>query len=70
MKSRLETVDREYKTILIKYEELNMLYEQTTKDLKIRVVEYNKVSLELEHIKEHYEKLSLEYKKINGESLV
>lgn len=69
MKARLETVDREYKTLLVKYEEITLLYEQTSKDLKVRIAEYNKVSSELEHIKELYERLGMDYKKINGEFL-
>ncbi|KAG0719394.1 Paramyosin, long form [Chionoecetes opilio] len=64
----LETVDREYKTLLIKYEELNMIYEQTSKDLKVRTTEYTKVMQEYEHIKECYEKLSFDYKKISAEN--
>ncbi|XP_042236029.1 paramyosin, long form-like isoform X2 [Homarus americanus] len=67
-KTRLETVDREYKTLLVKYEELNMLYEQTSKDLKVRVAEYNKVTNELEHVKDVFEKISIDYKKISTEN--
>lgn len=46
-----------------------MLYEQTSKDLKVRTVEYNKVLQEYEHVKEMHEKLSLDFKKIATENV-
>lgn len=67
VKSRLEIVEREHKTLVVKYEELNMLYEQNCKDLKIRVTELTKISHEYESIKESHERLAIENRKLNGE---
>jgi len=67
-KSRLEIVEREHRTIMVKHEELNVLYDQTCKDLKIRISDLSRAHNDLETLKEQYERLHLENKKMSGEN--
>merc|ERR1711970_1229288 len=67
-KSRLEIVEREHRSLLVKHEELNVLYDQTCKDLKIRISDLSRAHNDLETLKEQYERLHLENKKMSGEN--
>lgn len=67
LKSRLEVVEREHKSVIVKYDELNMLYDQSTRDLKLRTTDLQKSSMELERVKDSQEKLNLDYKRLYGE---
>merc|ERR1719402_1436811 len=51
-KSRLEIVEREHRTIMVKHEELNVLYDQTCKDLKIRISDLSRAHNDLKTLKE------------------
>ena len=68
VKSRLEIVEREHRTLVVKHEELSVLYDQSCKDLKIRISDLQRVNNDLETLKEQYERLHLEHKKLSGES--
>jgi len=67
-KSRLEIVEREHRTLVVKHEELSVIYDQTCKDLKIRISDLSKTHNDLETLKEQYERLHLEHKKLSGEN--
>jgi len=67
-KSRLEIVEREHRTLVVKHEELTILYDQTCKDLKIRISDLSRTCNDLETLKEQYERLHLENKKMSGEN--
>jgi len=67
-KSRLEIVEREHRTLVVKHEELSVIYDQTCKDLKIRISDLSKAHNDLETLKEQYERLHLEHKKMSGEN--
>jgi len=67
-KSRLEIIEREHRTLVVKHEELNVLYDQTCKELKIRISDLSKTHNDLETLKEQYERLHLEHKKMSGEN--
>jgi len=67
-KSRLEIVEREHRTLVVKHEELSVLYDQSCKDLKIRISDLTKANHDLETLKEQYERLHLEHKKLFGEN--
>merc|ERR1719427_1041568 len=67
-KSRLEIVEREHRSLVVKHEELNVLYDQTCKDLKIRISDLSRTCNDLETLKEQYERLYLENKKMSGEN--
>merc|ERR1711970_68223 len=67
-KSRLEIIEREHRTLVVKHEELSVLYDQTCKDLKIRISDLSRAHNDLETLKEQYERLHLENKKISGEN--
>jgi len=67
-KSRLEIVEREHRTLVVKHEELSVLYDQTCKDLKIRISDLSRAHNDLETLKEQYERLHLENKKMSGEN--
>merc|ERR1711887_233768 len=67
-KSRLEIVEREHRTLVVKHEELSVIYDQTCKDLKIRISDLSKTHNDLETLKEVYERLHLEHKKMGGEN--
>merc|ERR1711970_1681047 len=66
-KSRLEIVEREHRTLVVRHEELTVLYDQTCKDLKIRISDLSRAHNDLETLKEQYERLHLENKKMSGE---
>lgn len=68
-RSRLEIVEREHRTIVVKHEELSVLYDQCCKDLKIRISDLSKTHHDLETLKEQYERLHLDHKKLSGKSL-
>lgn len=68
VKSRLEIVEREHRTLVVKHEELSVLYDQSCKDLKIRSTDLTRVTHDLETLKEQYERLHLEAKKMSGEN--
>jgi len=67
-KSRLEIVEREHRTLIVKHEELNVLYDQTCKDLKVRIADLSRTHNDLETLKEQYERLHMEHKKMSGEN--
>jgi len=67
-KSRLEIVEREHRTLVVKHEELNVLYDQTCKDLKVRIADLSRTHNDLETLKEQYERLHMEHKKMSGEN--
>jgi len=67
-KSRLEIVEREHRTLVVRHEELTVLYDQTCKDLKIRISDLSRTCNDLETLKEQYERLHLENKKMSGEN--
>lgn len=67
-KSRLEIIEREHRTLVVKHEELSVIYDQTCKDLKIRISDLSKAHNDLETLKEQYERLHLEHKKLSGEN--
>lgn len=67
-KSRLEIVEREHRTLIVKHEELSVLYDQSSKDLRIRSADLTKSLHDLETLKEQYERLHLEHKKLSGEN--
>merc|ERR1711970_707134 len=67
-KSRLEIIEREHRTLVVKHEELSVLYDQTCKDLKIRISDLSRAHNDLETLKEQYERLHLENKKMSGEN--
>lgn len=67
-KSRLEIVEREHRTLIVKHEELSVLYDQGCKDLKIRICDLTKTHHDLETLKEQYERIHLEHKKLSGEN--
>lgn len=68
VKSRLEIVEREHRTLVVKHEELSVLYDQSCKDLKIRISDLTRANNDLETLKEQYERLHLEHKKQSGEN--
>jgi len=68
VKSRLEIVEREHRTLVVRHEELTVLYDQTCKDLKIRISDLSRTCNDLETLKEQYERLHLENKKMSGEN--
>jgi len=67
-KSRLEIIEREHRTLVVKHEELSILYDQCCKDLKMRISDLTKTHNDLETLKEQYERLHLEHKKLSGEN--
>lgn len=67
-KSRLEIVEREHRTLVVRHEELSILYDQCCKDLKMRISDLTKCSHDLETLKEQYERLHIESKKLAGEN--
>jgi len=67
-KSRLEIVEREHRSLVVKHEELNVLYDQTCKDLKVRLADLSRTHNDLETLKEQYERLHMEHKKMSGEN--
>jgi len=67
-KSRLEIVEREHRSLVVKHEELNVLYDQTCKDLKVRIADLSRTHNDLETLKEQYERLHMEHKKMSGEN--
>merc|ERR1719430_1288935 len=67
-KSRLAIIEREHRTLVVKHEELSVLYDQTCKDLKIRISDLSRAHNDLETLKEQYERLHLENKKMSGEN--
>merc|ERR1711970_194099 len=67
-KSRSEIIEREHRTLVVKHEELSVLYDQTCKDLKIRISDLSRAHNDLETLKEQYERLHLENKKMSGEN--
>lgn len=67
-KSRVEIIEREHRTLVVKHEELNVLYDQSCKELKIRISDLSRTHNDLETLKEQYERLHLEHKKLSGEN--
>ncbi|XP_018019085.1 paramyosin, long form isoform X2 [Hyalella azteca] len=68
VRSRLEIVEREHRTLIVKHEELSVLYDQSCKDLKIRSSDLTKALHDLETLKEQYERIHLEHKKLSNEN--
>lgn len=68
MKSRLETLDREYKSLIIKHEELSILYETTSKELRIKLADLAKATQENAHLKEQNDRMAMDNKRLGNEN--
>jgi len=67
VKQKYEVIERDYKSISMKYEELSVLHEQVTRELKARQIDITSITKDYQEIKVSHERLSLDYKKVSGE---
>lgn len=67
-KSKLEILEREHKTLTVKYEEVSMMYDQTSRDLKVKIQDLTKATHDIEILKEHNERFVLDNKRLSGEN--
>lgn len=68
LKGKLEIIEREHKSLTIKYEEISVLYEQTSRDLKNKIQDLTKATHDIELLKEHNERFVLDNKRLTGEN--
>ena len=61
---QLEKINADFK---LKYDELTILYENTQRELRLKIADLQKLSHEYEKLREHKDALLRENKKLSGQ---